>query len=189
MKFTNNLSRVRIATPCPAEWEKMTGTERARFCHACNLNVYNLSAMTRDEAERFVANADGRVCVRFYRRADGTILTQNCPVGVAKLKQRATRIATATLSAMFGFLSGFGINAGFQSKTQHGSLGVKSQLAEPVKEVGDEMENAREVMGAINGMPAPIDETVGRIAITGEMAVDWSDHELTAKKRRARRSR
>ena len=112
-KFTDNLSRVRIAAPCSADWEGMTGTERVRFCNSCNLHVYNLSAMTRAEAEHLVTNTEDRLCVRFYRRADGTILTQNCPVGLRRLKQRARVVATATLSAVIGFITGFGSHSGY----------------------------------------------------------------------------
>lgn len=187
MKFTDNLSRVRIAAPCPADWEKMTGTDRARFCHACNLNVYNLSAMTRDEAERFVANADGRVCVRFYRRADGTILTQNCPVGLARLKQRATRIATATLSAVFGFLSGFGVNAGLRSNPQTSVSGGEVQSVEPVEEINGEAENF-EVMGAVAVTPVTLIESA-TMAFAGEMTMDESDEELSEAEVKGRISR
>ena len=79
------LENVRVAAPCSADWEQMRGDERARFCGQCQLNVYNLSGMTRQEAERLIASREGRLCVRFYRRADGTILTKNCPVGLAAL--------------------------------------------------------------------------------------------------------
>lgn len=80
------LKRVHIAAPCPADWDKMVGDERVRFCGSCRLNVYNLSDMTRAEAESLVRAAEGdenaHVCVRFYRRADGTMLTQDCPAGL-----------------------------------------------------------------------------------------------------------
>jgi len=79
-RFTNPLARVRVASPCKADWDEMIGTDRVRFCGQCSLNVYNLSAMTRDEAESVIAANEGKLCVRFYRRKDGSILTQDCPV-------------------------------------------------------------------------------------------------------------
>ena len=112
-KFTNPLDGVRIAAPCRADWEKMAGDERMRYCGECSLHVYNLSGMTKREAEALIANAEGCLCVRFYRRADGTVLTRNCPVGLRALKQRATRVAGATLSAVLGFFAGVGLNLGF----------------------------------------------------------------------------
>lgn len=108
-KFTSPLDGVRVAAPCPADWDKMVGDERARYCGQCNLHVYNLSGMTRKEAEALITNTEGRLCVRFYRRADGTILTLNCPVGLRALKRRVTRIASATLSAVLGFFAGVGL--------------------------------------------------------------------------------
>jgi len=94
------LENIRIAAPCPVSWDKMTGDERVRHCQECKLNVYNLSDMTRAEAERLIASREGRLCVRFYRRADGTVLTRDCPRGLRALSERACRIAGAVLAAM-----------------------------------------------------------------------------------------
>src|SRR5258708_20071013 len=78
-----------IASPWPAEWSKMTGTNRVRHCSACNLNVYNFSAMTQDEIDDLVSGSRGsRLCVRIYRRADGTMLTEDCPRGLCALVAR-----------------------------------------------------------------------------------------------------
>jgi hypothetical protein len=87
----------------------MVGDERVRFCNQCNLHVYNLSGMTRGEAETLVTNSEGRLCIRFYRRADGTILTRNCPVGLRAIKQRVARRLSAALTAVLSFFAGFGL--------------------------------------------------------------------------------
>src|SRR5215210_7696942 len=108
-KYTSPLDQVTVAAPCSANWDEMIGDERARFCGQCQLNVYNLSGMTRREAEALIAGAEGRLCIRFYRRADGTILTNNCPVGLRALKRRLSRLATATLAALLSFLAGLGL--------------------------------------------------------------------------------
>ncbi|MET0647429.1 MAG: hypothetical protein ABW208_12495 [Pyrinomonadaceae bacterium] len=110
--YTNPLEQVRVAAPCQSDWEKMVGDERVRCCDSCSLHVYNLSGMTRREAEALVTNSESRLCVRFYRRADGTILTRNCPVGLSALKRRAARAATATMTAVLGFFAGLGLNFG-----------------------------------------------------------------------------
>ena len=111
-KFTSPLDEVRVASPCPADWGRMVGDERVRFCGSCELNVYNLSGMTRREAEALVTNTEGRLCVRFFRRADGTILTRNCPVGLSAVKRRVARVAGSVLSAVVAFLAGLGLNFG-----------------------------------------------------------------------------
>lgn len=102
------LSQVRIASPCSARWEDMTGDERTRRCAQCDLDVHNLSAMTADEAETFLREkvGTGRVCARMFRRADGTILTRDCPVGLALWRKRAAwaagRVAAAGLFLVTG---------------------------------------------------------------------------------------
>jgi hypothetical protein len=105
-KFTSPLDNIRIASPCSAEWNGMFGSDRKRFCGDCKLNVYNLSDMSRPEAENLILNSEGRLCVRFFRRADGTILTKNCPIGWAAVKQRASRVATAGFSMIAGLFTG-----------------------------------------------------------------------------------
>jgi hypothetical protein len=129
-RFSSPLDNVHVAAPCPADWNQMSGTERVRFCQQCNLNVYNLSSMTKREAEAFVSNAEaaeGRVCIRYYRRRDGTILTSNCPVGLGAIKRRLSRTATALVSALLGLFAGlgayfFGINQTATVKSN--SMGV-----------------------------------------------------------------
>lgn len=105
-RFSDPLSRVRVASPCPADWDKMIGDERVRFCGQCELNVYNLSAMTRTQAEDLIAGTERRLCIRYYRRKDGSILTRDCPVGLARLKQRMSRIRRAVTAGLLGFFAG-----------------------------------------------------------------------------------
>ena len=57
--------------------------------------------MTRTEAENLILNAEGRLCVRFYKRADGSILTKDCPVGWQAIKRRISRTAAAALFLCF----------------------------------------------------------------------------------------
>jgi len=95
------LDRIQIAAPCTADWEGMSGDERVRHCGECRLNVYNISEMRRDEAERLITTTEGRLCVRLYRRRDGTVITNNCPVGLRGIQRRFRRIA-AGIAAVFG---------------------------------------------------------------------------------------
>ncbi len=68
------LEQVHIPTPCDTDWSKMTGDAQKRFCDACGKHVHNLSAMSRDEAERLV-NSSEKICVQFARTASGQTLT------------------------------------------------------------------------------------------------------------------
>ena len=114
-RFNSPLDGVRVAAPCPADWEQMIGNERARFCGQCNLNVYNLSSMTRSEAEILIARNEGRLCVRFYRRRDGSIITENCPVGLQAIKRKLSYARKAITSAVLTFFAGLGIQEAFSS--------------------------------------------------------------------------
>jgi hypothetical protein len=74
------LKHLRVASPCDAAWDAMEGDDLVRFCQHCRKNVYNL----------------------FYRRADGTLLTDDCPVGL--------RAARRWLLAQIGAVAGtFGL--------------------------------------------------------------------------------
>ena len=107
-QFRNSLSHVKIAAPCTADWDQMFSFEndRVRFCSQCNLNVYNLSAMTQGEAAALVYRTEGRLCVRFHRRSDGTVLTQNCPVGLRAIKRRIAWGGQVLLGMLLGLFAG-----------------------------------------------------------------------------------
>jgi hypothetical protein len=95
------LDNIRVAAPCRAPWNAMTPVDgdRVRHCGDCNKRVYNLSQMTRDEAEALIVAHEGKLCVRYYRRTDGTIITKDCPVGVGKRRRR--RFVAASILATF----------------------------------------------------------------------------------------
>jgi predicted Fe-S protein YdhL (DUF1289 family) len=98
------LNQISVATPCHESWEGMTGDDKKRFCAGCRKHVYNLSAMTEAEAQA-VLKID-QPCVRFYRRMDGTVLTQDCPVGVRRVRLRIAAAVSGALAAIVGALSG-----------------------------------------------------------------------------------
>lgn len=73
------LEDVRFKTPCTVPFSSMQGDgDRVRLCLTCDRRVYNLSSMSREQAEAFLDQSEGKDCVQFYRRPDGTIVTGNC---------------------------------------------------------------------------------------------------------------
>jgi hypothetical protein len=78
--------QIEIASPCDVPWREMEGNDRVRFCNKCQRNVYSLSALSPLEAESLKLQMNGQLCPRLYRRSDGTILTEDCPIGVKYLK-------------------------------------------------------------------------------------------------------
>lgn len=71
-----------------------------RFCGLCRKNVYNLSAMPREAAERLVAEREGDLCALLYRRQDGTVLTADCPVGRRRFAVRLVKRVAAGIAVV-----------------------------------------------------------------------------------------
>jgi len=92
------LNRVFIATPCDVPWESMQGDERSRFCKQCKLNVYNIAQMSSKDAAELIRNNEDRLCLRLYRRPDGTLITDNCPRGLQIIRTRARRVAALLIA-------------------------------------------------------------------------------------------
>jgi hypothetical protein len=87
-----NLGEIRVATPCQASWDEMPGDDRVRSCSLCSRSVYNIAAMTSDEAASLIASREGRLCIRLFHRADGTVVTADCPDFVTRPQFRLRRV-------------------------------------------------------------------------------------------------
>lgn len=74
----DKLDALEVKKNCPASWSRMEGSDTVRHCTHCKHNVYNLTNMTRVEAMELIETTEGRLCTRFYRRKDGTIITKDC---------------------------------------------------------------------------------------------------------------
>jgi hypothetical protein len=161
------LNNIKIASPCSANWDAMLGDDKKRFCGECKLNVYNLSGMSQRDAENLLIESEGRLCVRFYRRNDGTILTEDCPVGWAKVKKNISRLATATISLIIGLFAGlFAFN--FSSKpTKTHTMGDIAPANTKVKIETDKDSCPPSTMGT----PLPIREEKGG-ALMGNFSIE-----------------
>src|SRR5690348_5730193 len=73
------LEQIDVPNPYPADWNAMTGDRRGRFCQHCQKTVHNLSAISRDEAERLLCQAAGSLCVRYAVATDGRVMTLDYP--------------------------------------------------------------------------------------------------------------
>ncbi|MBZ0116469.1 MAG: hypothetical protein K8H88_05735 [Sandaracinaceae bacterium] len=89
------LGTIRVAAPCDASWDAMVGDDRIRSCAICDKHVYNLSGMTAREALSILQTSD-KPCVRLYKRADGSVITSDCEVGIRKRRRRLAIAATAS---------------------------------------------------------------------------------------------
>jgi hypothetical protein len=98
------LGALTVATPCAVPWREMHGDDRSRFCGQCRKPVYDLAAMTTAEAVALLAGPGGRPCVRLYRRADGRVMTADCPVGLRDRVWRWVRQRAAWAASLFALL-------------------------------------------------------------------------------------
>jgi hypothetical protein len=89
----------------------MHGDDQVRFCGQCSKYVYNLSAMTGQEAESLILQREGTMCVRFYRRADGTVLTADCPVGWRAFQRKLEIVGSAAVALVVAVLGALTVGA------------------------------------------------------------------------------
>ncbi len=102
---TDALDRIHVASPCPADWDEMIGNEQVRFCQHCSLQVHDLSKITRKEALRLVAASQGRLCVRYRKRPDGTLDTAERAAPLTQIKRRLSRLAAGAFTASLSLAS------------------------------------------------------------------------------------
>ncbi len=99
------LDNLYLAAPCSVPWESMIGDNSKRSCTGCSKNVYNISDMTRTEAEAFLLANGTTECMKFYRRTDGTIMTDNCPRALRKLRDQCKFAAKIAVGLVAFFVS------------------------------------------------------------------------------------
>jgi hypothetical protein len=131
------LDDVRVASPCSADWNAMVGDDRTRYCGDCKKHVYNLSGMTRDEAEALVTERNGDLCVRYFQRADGTILLADCTIGASRRRRRRWVAAGAAALLASGASAAAGLTL-HRDEPVHELLGqtegVRTILVDPTPE-------------------------------------------------------
>ncbi len=155
---TLSLDQISIAAPCSASWEGMSGDDRQRHCDSCSKSVYNIAGMTEDEALTLITESEGRLCVRLYRRRDGTILTKDCPVGLRAIRMKMIH-SIGKVAAVFMLVVG----AMFFSRTLRADSGRSMRFGEipPLPTI------KRLINGQFTGPPTPV-PVMGKMMM-GEM--------------------
>jgi hypothetical protein len=98
--------RLTVASPCSKDWKQMKGTAQKRFCDGCRQHVYDLSAMPWDEVQALLDCAQPP-CVKFFQRADGTVLTADCPVGRGRTWRALRGVVAGAALAWMAWLASF----------------------------------------------------------------------------------
>jgi hypothetical protein len=109
-----SLKNLMIAAPCDVEWDDMVGGDTMRRCNDCKLNVYHVENLTSKEVAALLKTdmaQSGNLCVRLYRRADGTLLTKDCPRGLAKVRALSARLYRTVAATLAAILAGSGVLA------------------------------------------------------------------------------
>jgi hypothetical protein len=164
------LPNIRVATPCTADWNQMVGDDRVRHCATCDKDVFNLSAMTREDAEALVVATAGNLCARYYQRKDGTILLADCTVGVAQKRKRRVIAAGAAM-----LLAGGGATAWWmkhkQPEATMGSVGFddteRVQMTVHAEALEPPPPPAPEPQPQV--LPEEVHATMGAVAITPDI--------------------
>ncbi len=120
MSATDLLDRIQIKRPCNSDWDSMIGNDEVRFCEHCALTVHDLSQMTRKRARRLVAKSNGRLCVRYTRRPDRSLVTKAVPQKLFRIGRRASRIAAGAFSATISLSGAVTANARERSNVYQG---------------------------------------------------------------------
>ncbi|MBL4845013.1 MAG: hypothetical protein JKY65_05780 [Planctomycetes bacterium] len=109
------LDTIEVASPCAESWEAMAGDEFVRHCCRCDNEVYNLSSLPDHEALALLERAaqGERICARFRKRADGRLVTTDCPSRLRSGRRSSSiwRAAAALLT-----LVGAGLSSGCQDE-------------------------------------------------------------------------
>lgn len=127
MSATDLLDRIQIKEPCNSDWDSMIGNDQVRFCEHCALTVHDLSQMTRKRARRLIAKSDGRICVRYTRRPNGSLVTKAVPQKLFHISRRASRIAAGAFSATLSLSGAVAATAKERSNVYQGRALVAYQ--------------------------------------------------------------
>jgi len=95
-----------IRTPCPKLWHEINGDSKTRFCDHCQLHVQNLSAMSRREISTVLARREeGRVCISYTRRSDGSLFTRRdmfCDTLLRPIRRGFAWLIAVSVPVLFG---------------------------------------------------------------------------------------
>lgn len=159
--------KLKVASPCPASWDQMKGDDAVRHCESCDKDVFQISHMSTEQVEHFLLARKGlRTCVRFYQRADGTLLTSDCSVG--KKAKRKKQVLSAAAAAAIG-VGALGLNYGLSPE-------APQSKAKPACHIDSAPAPAPEAVPTPNVDPEPMELIQGEapeyIELLGDIAYE-----------------
>lgn len=129
------INNLRIASPCPMLWSDMQHTqeEAVRFCGDCRKNVYDVSKMSAQETALLLQKSEINgvsTCMQLYRRADGKLITDDCPIGLRRIRdgfQKVRSLAAAFIVFLYAqsvFAQGKNLSAQNKPTLTRGKVAV-----------------------------------------------------------------
>jgi hypothetical protein len=109
MNDNDVLSEIKVSTPCPMGWNQMSGDDCKRYCTVCGKHVHDFAKLTSAEAAALFHDANGDLCGRLSRRADGTIVTGDRAVAVEPLPTPWQFNIRSLMGVVAGFAAMLGI--------------------------------------------------------------------------------
>lgn len=163
------LNQVHVEKPCHADWDAMTPVqgEQIKHCAGCKKNVYNLSAMTEQDANTLLEQ-NPNLCVRYAQDETGKILTQTQRSRVASWLPSMLKFAASVAAIVAGI---FGRTA--VADTAHPKKAPKKPIKTQTQTTRKLIMGKRAMPTHTMGMPIiprkntnPPKETLGKRAVT-----------------------
>jgi hypothetical protein len=98
-KFLDSLT---IDSPCPKDWNEMSGDDKSRYCEVCNKHVFNIISMSLDQSCDLLANSDGSICLRVAVDREGHVVTKAIESSELERSVPMFYKVVASILALFG---------------------------------------------------------------------------------------
>lgn len=102
-----NTYTISIPKPCHEDWDKMTDTEKGKFCNACQKNVVDFTRLSEQEIIKLIEKSSTGICGRAYNnQLDKVMYIKNHRTNFPfKMQLFAGLITLATLQPVFTYAS------------------------------------------------------------------------------------
>lgn len=98
----NNQTSLHIPAPCSEDWNKMTSTDRGRFCLSCQKQVVDFTLMSDTQILNYLSHQSGHSCGRFDKDQLNRTLIE------PKISKRKSRWLAIALPFVLLFQKSFG---------------------------------------------------------------------------------
>ncbi len=89
-----------VPNPCHEDWDLLSPEDRGHFCTVCETKVWDLSGLTKEEAEAFLRAREGEdLCVSYRENSAGEVVHRPSPiVPLGRLVRRLPAAAGLSLA-------------------------------------------------------------------------------------------